>query len=94
MRLIDADKFKEQVAGACIKNGFGKSVEKASVMLELIDLQPTLDEKEIIRKPFERVVERLKEKMPISWKFDYIGSKKDGIVEAIKIIKEECGINE
>lgn len=61
MRLIDADKFKEQVAGACIKNGFGKSVEKASVMLELIDLQPTLNEKEIIRKAFERVVERLEE---------------------------------
>lgn len=33
-----------------------------AVYLELVDSQPTLDEKEIIRKPFERVVERLKEK--------------------------------
>lgn len=60
----------------------------------LLDDIDTLDEKEIIRKPFERVVERLEERMPISWKFDYIGGKKDGIVEAIKIVKEECGISE
>lgn len=60
----------------------------------LLDDIDTLDEKEIIRKPFERVVERLEERMPILWKFDYIGGKKDGIVEAIKIVKEECGISE
>ncbi len=89
MRLIDADKFKEQVAGACIKNGFGKSVEKASVMLELIDLQPTVDEKEIIRKPFERVLERLK-----LLKYRHLPSKTETIEKAIEILKEECGINE
>lgn len=60
----------------------------------VIQTQPTISETEIIRKAFERVVERLEEKMPISWKFDYIGGKKDGIVEAIKIVKEECGISE
>lgn len=94
MRPIDADKFKEQVAGACIKNGFGKSVGKAGVMLELIDLQPTLDETEIIRKAFERVVERLEAKIDITWEHDYLGGKKDAFFEAIKILKEECGINE
>jgi hypothetical protein len=60
----------------------------------LIKEFPTVDEKEIIRKPFERVVERLNEEMPISWEHDYRGGKKDGIMEAIKILKEECGINE
>ena len=71
---------------------------------------PTLDEKEIIRKPFERVVERLEEELKIKRtkqtteciKKDGFGtplqSKLSGNIEmllkAIKIIKEECGINE
>ena len=42
---------------------------------------PTLDEKEIIRKAFERVVERLENIEPTPW-------------EIVKIVKEECGINE
>ena len=46
------------------------------------------------RKPMERIIERLEEQMPISWKFDYIGGKKDGIVEAIEIVKEEGGMND
>ena len=68
---------------------------------------PTLDEKEVIRKSFERVVERLEE----YWKshkaledyemFDgtYIEMKQQELVakayeKAIKIVKEECGISE
>lgn len=42
---------------------------------------PTLDEKEIIRKPFERVVERLESISSTPW-------------EIVKIVKEECGISE
>ena len=41
----------------------------------------TLNEKEIIRKAFERVVERLENIEPTPW-------------EIVKIVKEECGINE
>ena len=61
---------------------------------EISDL-PTLDEKEIIRKAFERVVERLEElnldgfEMIEDGKYKLIRKK-----EAIKIVKEECGINE
>ena len=55
---------------------------------------PTLDEKEIIRKPFERVVERLEEEIElVVTEFPLHGKyiKKN---RAIEIVKEECGINE
>ena len=51
--------------------------------------QPTLDEKEIIRKPFERVVERLEE-----LKVNAFNDESVIISDAIEIVKEECGINE
>ena len=58
-------------------------------ILNLIYKQPTVDEKEIIRKPMERIVERLKEAMPIQFSF----SKPLITVEdAIKIVKEEGGV--
>lgn len=68
--------------------------------LSVFHNQPTLDEKEIIRKPFERVVERLEEQKQQS---DRIYNElKDsfylGMIQscdnAIEIVKEECGINE
>ena len=63
-----------------------------------IDRQPTLDETEIIRKAFERVLERLREKG--TWKSSicndmiYSPMKKITVEKAIEIVKEECGINE
>ena len=53
----------------------------------------TLNEKEIIRKAFERVVERLEE---LKNDCDCYGHlKKKGLVDwTIKIVKEECGISE
>lgn len=57
--------------------------------LEILDNQPTLDKKEIIRKPFERVVERLKE-----LKTNAFDDESVIISDAIEIVKEECGINE
>lgn len=39
MRLIDADKFKQQIAGMAIVNGY--SAQKVNKMCELIDAQPT-----------------------------------------------------
>lgn len=76
--------------------GFGAEVFKR------VKEQPTLDEKEIIRKPFERVVERLE-----TLKDEYDHSCLDNAYQrgagdgakwlkkkAIEIVKEECGISE
>ena len=71
-----------------------------------VEKLPTLDEKEIIRKPFERVVECLNEKLMnadlecASWKdkssalFRCADAKRIAYAETIEIVKEECGINE
>jgi hypothetical protein len=64
------------------------------VFLAIVDDAQTLDQTEMFRMIIDRVLDRLDEEMPISWKHDYRGGKKDGIVEAIKILKEECGISE
>lgn len=39
MRIIDANKFKKQIAGMAIVNGY--SAQKVNKMCELIDEQPT-----------------------------------------------------
>lgn len=44
MRLIDADKFKVQVAGMTALNGYPPS--KANALCELIDRQPTVRDTE------------------------------------------------
>ena len=53
---------------------------------------PTLDETEIIRKAFERVIEQLNGLMPIQ--FNGFGKTLITVEDVIKILKEECGINE
>lgn len=58
----------------------------------LLDDIDTVDEKEIIRKAFERVVKQLSEQMPI--KFNGFGKTLITVEDVIKILKEECGINE
>ena len=61
----------------------------------LLDDIDTLDEKEIIRKAFERVVERLEER--VQWYEVYgdcEGNSYRAYDHAIEIVKEECGINE
>ena len=59
----------------------------------VVESQATLDEKEIIRKPFERVVKRFEE---LKNDCDCYGHlKKKGLVDwTIEIVKEECGISE
>lgn len=68
--------------------------------MKVVEKQPTVDEKEIIRKAFKRVVERLEE---IRETFDdewlrtlsasaYQGRETIDIVK--RILKEECGISE
>lgn len=72
-------------------------------IVDLIKNQPTLDETEIIRKSFERVLERLEEKQTEYEKiseqkyFDmpqacYYKGYEEGYKGAIKICKEEGGI--
>ena len=78
---------------------------KAVCFIEKEDNIPTISETEIIRNPFERVVERLKsERVTESFKAlknaneTYIKGCIDNRVfaysRAIKIIKEECEISE
>lgn len=85
-----------------------KAIKRFCAMLQSqIAELPTVDEKEIIRKAFERVVERLEEEVRANTKLGYElqakefhegalikFSKKNAFIEAIKILKEECEINE
>lgn len=88
--------------------GWGKQgiVPSLFSAIAIVQNQPTLDEKEIIRKAFERVVERLEaqagEFIDLSHRElsnNSITAKKYlnkgfGVARAIEIVKEECGINE
>ena len=56
-----------------------------------VELLPTLDETEIIRKAFERVVERLEEE---KGRFNGESAEFWTYRRAIEIVKEECGISE
>ena len=59
----------------------------------MISGQPTLDEKEIIRKAFERVVERLEGKSRFYNSASAIDQNiRRGVKESIEIVKEEGGI--
>ena len=54
--------------------------------------QPTVDEKEIIRKAFEKVVERLEEKAESIYKDKSKGSQFVFLDDINEIVKEEGGI--
>lgn len=58
-RMIDADKFKWQVAAMTVKDNL--PVEKANAMLKLIDMQPTvLDMADILAQLEKRINTQLK----------------------------------
>ena len=61
-------------------------------VIDIRDSIPTLDEKEIIRKAFERVINKLNGLMPI--RFNSFGKTLITVEDVIKIVKEECGISE
>ena len=83
---------------ACVE---GKQAERIQKELEKI----AVDEREIIRKPFERVVERLEERKDHIMK-EFVLTDKAKEVKSdslnrineldgtIEIVKEECGISE
>lgn len=61
-----------------------------------IELLPTVDEKDIIRKPFERVLERLEEEKDF-FKYDeldYAVGSCRAFGKSIQVVREECGISE
>ena len=71
--------------------GFGAEVFKR------VKAMQTVDEKEIIRKAFERVVERLEEMEKKALRvqnYDVSFYATGQMHKAIEIVKEECGISE
>lgn len=96
MRVIDADYLIDLIESKTDLE-FDEITEKA--LVRMIREQPTIDEKEIIRKTVERIFKRLK---AISYReeandCDPFGDIPHYVVSlsAIRqIIKEECGINE
>ncbi len=99
------ESLKKYKFGA-ICNDEEREYTKETVLL-LVNGQPTLDEKEIIRKTAERIIDRLeyKEKQYESrakkfeealntWEESRNRGKACSYGYAIEIVKEECGINE
>ena len=91
-------RLQECPVGVC-----DEETETYKTICECIDAvkeQPTLDEKEIIRKPMERIVERLEVMADeandaIGTELEhpqYYDGKEDGIQESISVVKEEGGI--
>lgn len=76
MRLIDADKFKKQVAGMAIINNFPPN--KANALCELINKQPTAFDADM-------VMEQLEEYIRESNNADY----NRAMIEAIEVIKSK-----
>lgn len=84
---------KQQVIDVLKKVGVIKEDDVSSEFITYeINRIPILDEKEIIRKAFERVVQQLNGLMPI--RFNSFGKTLITVEDVIKILKEECGINE
>ena len=97
MRLIDINKIDYTEIVECLTTVAITGLDEAScekMINDFINSQPTIDEKEIIRKTVERIVERLEEARKKSLKLWDGNSRYKGYSKAIKIVKEECGISE
>ena len=86
MRLIDVDAITDDEIISYLGIRYASCKED---IRDMLDEQPTIDETEIIRKAFERVVDRLE-----LLKYRHLPSKTETIKKAIEIVKEECGISE
>ena len=91
--LISRSNFEKNILQAFDSKLNEHDAELMVEFLDYLDDEPTLDEKEIIRKPFERVVKRFEE---LKNDCDCYGHlKKKGLVDwTIEIVKGECGISE
>ena len=74
--------------------GYGVHIQEHRYLIHLVKKQPTLDETEIIRKVFERVLDKLRDRMTEYSDGTFHLKEFDTMAEAIEIVKEECGINE
>ncbi len=87
-------KTLEKYKFGAIENNDEREYTKEMVLL-FVNSQPTVDEKEIIRKAFERVVERLENLYPINpYPNPFSNGRDYANGRAIQIVKEECGISE
>lgn len=81
MRLIDADALMEDI----IRRFGCKPYIEVGLICEyvhdIIDAQPTAYD-------VESVVDKLDDKIEITWKHDYVGGRKDAFKEAIDIVKK------
>lgn len=90
---------REQVIDVLKETGIIQDNDLGHLVVDEINRIPTLDEKEIIRKSFERVVERLEEFTEQTYYKSvegdmYAGERNKAYHNAIKTVKEECGISE
>ena len=95
---ISKDYAIQQVEGLTKKQRTNANINcilvNAGEVIDCLHEQPSLDEKEIIRKAFERIVERLEESKK-ELQNEYLGSAFYRMAElnrVIKIVKEEGGI--
>jgi hypothetical protein len=70
--------------------GYAEHIQEHRYLIHLVEKQPTLDEKEIIRKAFERVVDKLCDLQP----FLTADGQYVSLYEVVQTIKKEYGINE
>lgn len=87
---------KQQVIDTLKKIGVIKEDDVSSEFITYeINRIPTISEKEIIRKVFERVVQRLRgEILTNVYPHPFIFGKNTAYERAIEIVKEECGVSE
>lgn len=89
MRLIDADvlikRLWEQHQGilnnAELYSNADEVVEEVCNLVSIVDEQPAAYD-------VESVVDKLDDKIEITWKHDYMGGRKDAFKEAIDIVKK------
>lgn len=86
MRLIDADKFKQEISGMVVINGY--PAKKANACCELIDIQPTAYD-------VDYVINELKKchGMVNSKSVDYAEGLRDAYERAIDIVRLSGNVN-
>lgn len=75
--------------------GYLTSLDIVRECIGVVENQPTVDEKEIIRKPMERILTMLEDKsndIPIQYENNYEKGVTDGIDYAMQIVEKEGGI--
>ena len=81
---------REQVIDVLKETGIIQDNDLGNLVVDEINRIPTVDETEIIRKAFERIVERLEERykdIPIQYETSYEEGLGDGIDYAINVAK-------